>query len=483
MPGTKKPCLCSKDKPNHDCCGRKVFSLDQVRWRHAGQELRRSLGDFADQPAFAWEAARAQDLYLGCMDQHLIGYYDDFTMERCFEWFIFDYKLSNGKTVLETFKQEKMGELDDKTYELAKAWANSRISLYEVTSLLPGEGLVIKELLGRGSIRVRDLNAALEIQPGNILLMRVLKVGEEYEFSTNGLALPSECKEELLKKLHQDRQDYYASKGSRVRGWRSYLKDRAHQINAFVLELSYSEERPQQQQKPEKFALEHIAVYSIQNWQDVLKKFDCSTDLTLLREYYDPIGNFRQATAVLLGRQRGENPLRIVMGHLFLTTRYIVLTCTVEGCMNVAKEMCLELFKDNIVDSRGNGAEQQRLSPQWPEPGYAAVADQILDGLQSLGYGDKQQMGALQLWYDYCTKEQPVIRKTEVWVATVIYTFGRLEKNKAVRQQDLAGQYEVASSTISAKFKMICQALRLAVYDKRYTVTRVPGKNTRQTIF
>ena len=92
-------------------------------------------------------------------------------------------------------------------------------------------------------------------------------------------------------------------------------------------------------------------------------------------------------------------------------------------------------------------------------------------------------MGALQLWYDYCTKEQPVIRKTEVWVATVIYTFGRLEKNKAVRQQDLAGQYEVASSTISAKFKMICQALRLAVYDKRYTVTRVPGKNTRQTIF
>ena len=45
---------------------------------------------------------------------------------------------------------------------------------------------------------MRDLNAAAEIDVGSILFMRVLKVGEEYEFSTSGLALPCEYGEQLL---------------------------------------------------------------------------------------------------------------------------------------------------------------------------------------------------------------------------------------------------------------------------------------------
>ena len=487
MPGTEKSCPCGSGKPYLCCCSRKVFSLDQIRWRHAGQDLRRKLGDFADQPSFAWEAARAQDLYLGCMDQQLVDRYDDFTMERCFEWFIFDYKLSSGKTVIETFWQENLHDLGEKGSGLAKDWAVSAISLYEVTMTLPGEGLLIKDLLGRGGIQVHDVNAASEIEPGSILLMRVLKVGVEYEFSTSGLALPGDCKEALLNYLNRDRQEYFDERGTRPRGWKNYLKKRAHKINAYVLELGTSRSQ-QGQDSRAKSGLERMAIFAVENWQDALEKLSRSGDFTLLRELYDSAGGFRQAAAALLGLPCGKKPLRLVIGQLILTPKFMVLTAETTGFMQEARKMLTTLFQENIVESLGSRREHSTegmAAPlalySWPEPGYAAVADRVQDGLRALGYGPKQQKGALKLWYDFCSKEQPSIRKTAVWAATVIYAFGRLENEKMVKQQDLAGQYGVASSTISSRFKLICQSLQLVAYDKRYTSKKPPLRGCRKT--
>ncbi|TEB06145.1 hypothetical protein Psch_03188 [Pelotomaculum schinkii] len=488
MSGTEKSCPCGSGKPYLHCCSRKVFPLDQIRWRHTGQDLRRRLGDFADQPFFAWEAARAQDLYLGCMDQQLVDRYDDFTMERCFEWFIFDYKLSSGKTVIETFWQENLQDLGEKGSGLARDWANSPISLYEVTMALPGEGLLIRELLGRGVIRVHDVNAASEIESGSILLMRVLKVGEEYEFSTSGLALPGNCKEALLNYLYQDRQEYFDKRRTKARGWRSYLKERAHKINAYVLELGASGAQ-QDQDSPGKSGLERMAVFAVENWQEALEKINQSGDFTLLRDLYDSSGGFRQAAAALLGRSCGKKPLRVVIGHLLLTPKFMVITVATTGFMQEARRMLIALFQENIVESIGRRRERPAegmTAPlafySWPEPGYAAVADRVQDGLKALGYGPKQQKGALKLWYDFCSKEQPSIRKTAVWAATVIYAFSRLENEKAVKQQDLAGQYGVASSTISSRFRLLCQSLQLVAYDNRYTSKKPPLHGCRKTI-
>jgi len=111
----------------------------------------------------------------------------------------------------------------------------------------------------------------------------------------------------------------------------------------------------------------------------------------------------------------------------------------------------------------------------WPMPGYAIVAGSVQDGLQALGYTPKQQKGALKLWYDYCSKEHPAIRKTAVWTATVIYAFARLEMEKGLKQQELAGRYGVSSSTISSCFRLLCQALQLVTFDRRYSTKKPRG--------
>ncbi|MCL6635499.1 MAG: SEC-C domain-containing protein [Peptococcaceae bacterium] len=505
MSGRDRPCPCGSGKVYQQCCGRSknFYSLEQARWRRAGQDLRRSLGEFADQPSFAWDAARAQDLYLGCLNGELADRDDDFTMERCFEWFIFDYKLSSGRTVIETFREEHPHDLDEKEAVLLRDWARSRISLYEVTGVLPGEGLYIKDLLVRREIKVRDANAAAEIEAGNILLMRVLKVGDEYEFSTSGLALPAQYKEPLLKRLRRDRQEYFKERKTRARGWETYLKERAHRINAWVMELGLSSARSGRGAAGRE-APECRAILLVEKWQDVLKSLKKSKSFRLLRELRDRSGVFRQAAAAILGRPRSpdgpaaeeapakagkrENSLFPVLGQLVLTPRFIIITAGSPALLEQCKSLAAALFPAAEPETGGKiqsgGYRDQPPEDgdnySWPEPGYAAVAGCVRDGLEALGYGPKQQRGALKLWFDFCSKERPSIRKTAAWTATVIYTFARLEMENSLKQQDLAGRYGVASSTISARFRQLCRALELVAFDRRYSSKKPPAAGLRE---
>lgn len=336
MPGTRKPRL--------------LLSLEQARWRRAGQDLRRRLGEFADQPSLAWDAARAQDIYLGCMGEQTVDGDDDFTMERCFEWFIFDYKLSSGKTVIETFREERSQTLSEFEAVLLKDWARSRISLYEIKKVIPGEGVVIKELLGRGEKLVRDSNAAAEVEPGSILLIRVLKVGNEYEFSTGGLALPGECRKPLLDRLYQDRQEYFSEIKRKVHGWSNYLKERAHKINAMVVEYGLNNSRSGAAAPAGEETVRWTVLY-VGSWQDVLKAIGKSDSFRIIRELKDGSGSLRQVTAALLGGEyRGRN-MRPVLGHLTLTQRFIIITAGSPRLLAECKKLLMGLLTEMVKEN------------------------------------------------------------------------------------------------------------------------------------
>jgi hypothetical protein len=491
MSGTGKLCPCASGKLYEQCCGKErvLYSLDQARWRRASRNLRRSLGEFADQPFFAWDAAKAQDLYLGSLDEYLVDHDDDFTMERCFEWFVFDYELSNGQTIIETFLEERLASLGYWEGVLLKEWVRTRISLYEVIEIIPGRGVVLKELLKPGKITVRDLNAVNEVKVGNIVLIRVLKVGQEYEFSTSGLALPEFCKEPVLKWLRRSRQEYIRQKGRKAatRSWAAYLKEKAHIINARAMELGVAE-TPEEKIGTGKNMLVARSILPVTSWQPIMQKIDHAASFRVVRVLRDKSGAFKQAVAAILGapprrpeveagvrdvmnKGGGEAGLRPVQGLLVLTPRFVIINASNPELVFKCRELVLGCFKSEIKEDND---ERDRDWYSWPEPGYAVVAGSVRDGLESLGYNPKQQKGALKLWFDYCSKERPSIRKAEVWTATVIYTFTRLEMADKLKQEDLAGRYGVSSSTISSRFRLFCRSLNLVTYDCRYA-TKEPS--------
>jgi hypothetical protein len=489
MPETSEPCPCGSGKPYEKCCGRrKVFySLEQARWRRAGHDLRRSLGQYADRQIFSWDAARAQDLYLGLIDKKLVDSDDDFIMERCFEWFIFDYRLYGGQTILETYQDEYRHSLSEREAVLLHKWAVSYNSLYEVTAVLPDEELTIKDILTRREIKIYDVNTVLEIEQGSMLLMRVLEVGEEYEFSTSGLVLPGRYKRPILKKLHRDRLDFCREQKTMVQGWGLYLKERAHVINAWVMDMGVDDTR-QSSDAPEKDTAERMAVLPIASWEEVLETIKKTPQYNLVGETSDAAGAFRQATAAILGENHhAKAALRPVIGHLVLTSKFIILHAGTAEQLSVCRDRLMKLFQENIIRGTDNWPKRRHTSSEldgdtgclfktgremdtcsWPELSYAVVAVNVREGLQALGYSLKQQKGAVRLWYDYCSKERPVIRKTAVWAATVIYTFAWLEKEAGLNQSDLASRYSVASSTISSRFGLLRRSLKLVAKDTRY---------------
>jgi hypothetical protein len=452
----------------------KVVSLAQFRWQQIGQQLRRKLGEFADQPFFAREAARAQQLYMEKLDPELIDQYDEFIMERCFEWFIFDYKLSTGETVIELF--QKNPDLSGQEKELLKGWSSARISLYEVLDIPPREGLVLQDLICHTGMTVYDLNAAQELYTGMVLFMRVLKVGETYEFSTSGLAIPASCREALLERIRDDLKTYCRERGISIReGVNSYLKSRACLLNTWVIEMGLS------------YILPDMVSNNRKDCTPVKLDGDLVSDQIthkitndFLDDYYDcwldhPQSVFngltpRQACRSIEGKERLKEMLReleqteIEREHngepaydFQKVWRKLGLT---SGRIN-KREATLSLVKNEVPDDY-----------QWPFPGCLMVARQVQEDLKLRGYNRQQKGSALRLWHDYCWLERPSFRKSAVWVATVIYAMARLELDRKVNQHDLAARYGVAPSSISLNFRNLCRTLGLVAFDRQYSTHR-----------
>ena len=490
MPGSEELCPCGSGMPYDVCCGADaVFSLEQAKWRRAGLDLRRALGEFADRSDFAWDAARAQEIYMSALEKYSIKGDDDFTMERCFEWFIFDYKLSSGLTVMETFWEEKWMELNSYEAVLVKEWSRSPISLYEVTATLPEKGLLsVKDLLMRRKFVVRDAHAASNIEPGSLLFIRVLRVGSEYEFSTTGLALPGDLKEHVLNMICRDRQEYARSTGSR--SWAQYLRERSSLLNAWIMEAGLLPKKDEEVRDAGEI-LKCIDVIPLKDGEALINEIDSFPFFIKTGELLDKNGLPFQVSAAVLGDcwvctspggvekalgRTGICGIRAVLGRVLVSQKFAVVTAANPRLLEKCKEILSEAV-EYTKGGDGTGAQeslhQEKDDFVWPEPGYAVVAGRVRDGLEALGYSRKQQKSAIKLWYDYCSMMMPIIRKTAVWTATVIYAFAQVEVDKKLNQQDLAWRYGVSSSAISSNYRQICRILGLVPYDRRYSTKRL----------
>ncbi|MBE3588177.1 MAG: SEC-C domain-containing protein [Thermoanaerobacteraceae bacterium] len=482
MTGVKDfPCPCGSGRPYDQCCGArsKVVSLEQYRWRRTGQQLRRKLGEFADSQSFAREAARAQQIYLECLDPEVVDRDDEFNMERCFEWFIFDYRLPGGSTIVETFGREQ--GLSEWERALLAEWAAARVSLYEVLYTLPGKGVAVKDLLHRKELRIHDVNAAADIQPGAILFMRVLKVGQEYEFSTSGLALPGFCKDALLKKLRQDLRAFARrQRRSSREALDDYLRERSHILNAMVVEMGFNysilphlvegEEEEELKGMISDMLMDSLSARIAQRITDAF-----------LDDYYDkwidrPLQALsgktpRQACRTPDGRARVEELLREL--ELIEAGR----ERNGEPHYDLQKvRRKLGLMADDMGNEDTGPAKPCKKAEdyQWPAEIHARVARGVVEDLRLRGYGPGQVEGALHLWHDYCSQVRPSFRKPALWVATVIYAMSRLELDQKISQHELARQYNVAASSISNNFRSLCRALDLVAFDRRYSTRKPP---------
>ncbi|MEW6447919.1 MAG: hypothetical protein AB1426_07505 [Bacillota bacterium] len=386
-----------------------MVSIDQLRWRTTARELKRKLGSFAQQPLFTEAAIWAQHLYLSTIAGSLLYLDDDFVSERCFEWFIFDFPISGREAVIDIFRQVAAGELNEQELELLKWWSKAPSAFYEVKESW-GQVILVEDVFTGNTYCVRGFENPDDVCPGSILYLRLLRVGDEFEFSTTGLSLPGEVKETLVSWLKQDFAVYTRLSGKKKRiDWNSYLRQRAHRIIAWAAFVASNERRE--------------AAGGEEVWGERLNNL-----IFLLEEYI-----FRELIRSRIRRERW-------------------------------KELFGKALAEEAPESGDIKCEQKKKSPgdevfNWPQPVYAEVARLITKDLKKRGKAEEVKK-ALDLWHRFCVLNRPAVRKVSAWVAAVVYTVARMQGSR-LNQQRLAAEYGVSVSAVSIKHRMLCRSLGL----------------------
>lgn len=449
MPDRK--CPCGSGKKISICCGEKdkIVDLNKYRWWRTGQHLRKKLAEFADNEMFMEEAEIARESYYGVMDPKFADEEDDFLLERFFEWFIFDFDI-RGKTLLEFFKLNE--NLSSQEKELLHKWQNAKNSIYQVMEIKENN-IALQDLLRGGTVEVKDGNVAEELYLGNILLMRILPVGDYYEFSTGGLVLPAHSKEYLMSRMKFDTDLYWRKKG-KAENWGTYLQERAHIVNALVMEIgTIVWDMPEFSN-----GLHQLQI----NPQGLSSKLTQRVSDMFLDYFYEHWVN--EPLDILQGKtpleasliKSGRKKLQVVLSEL--------------GRIENARAQKGEPFYDlsKLVDKLRIPIESEALSklkkvnePSRTDVNYTEVSDMIRDGLDEMGYREQQVKGAVALWQKYSQVARPACKKPGAWAAAVIYAVVRILGDKSVNQNDLAEMYSVSVSTISSNYRNILSTLKI----------------------
>jgi hypothetical protein len=445
-----KQCPCGSGKKISACCGQKgkVIDLNQYRWRRAGRHLRRKLAEFADHEMFVEEAEIAREYFFSVMDQDLVDDEDDLLLERFFEWFIFDYRIRE-QTLIEYFSLA--GRLTSEEKELLEKWKVARSSFYQVLQVDSQSRIVLEDLVRGDQVEVNDGNAVQELEQGHILLMRILSVGEDNEFSTGGLVLPPESKNYIISRVKLDAELYWKEHGNRG-NWDNYLRDKAHVLNALVVEVgsiwgvSLSNDGADGQ-----FITPgegHFAGMA----QQVTNIF---LDYFYDRWINEPMDVLQGKTPMEASRtKQGREKLQTLLQEL--------------GKIEKARAQKGEPFYDlsrlrkklRLPESPLQQKTEGINNNKWACADYDGVAALIKDGLEKMGYRS-QIKKAVELWEKYSSMARPTFRKPGAWAAAVIYAVARLLGDENIRQNELADMYNVSASTISSNYRSICRTLQL----------------------
>uniref|UniRef100_A0A7C1F2N8 Uncharacterized protein n=1 Tax=Ammonifex degensii TaxID=42838 RepID=A0A7C1F2N8_9THEO len=333
---------------------------------------------------------------------------EEFIGERCFEWFIFDFPVTGEETILELFRQVAAEQLSERERMLLAWWCKTPTAFYEVKAL-GRQVILVEDILTGDTFCVRGFQNAADMAVGNILYLRLLRVGEEFEFSTAGLSLPGQAKRPLLSWLKKDFNVFRRMTKQRRSGWPLYLRRRAHRIMAWAAAFGSGRDS------------DPAAGESV--WGD---RFD---NLVLLLEEY----LLRELISSRMRREGLKGLLRLLLD---------------EG-----------KGKDALAAEKGDRTAGTEGFP-WTRPEYAEVARLISNDLQKRGRGDIIPR-ALELWHRFCLMEEPVVRKAPAWAAAVVYAVAKTE-GRRLSQQRLAAEYGISVSALATNYRHLCRLLGLS---------------------
>jgi hypothetical protein len=227
--GRNDPCLCGSGKKHKKCCLAKVSPVIDLTWqkmRRTEGELVPLLMDYAVNRFGSSVITEAWDEFNNFQEIELPEGETPLEFETIFlPWFLFNWVAEEiiepdteliMKPIAVLYLEEKAHRLDSFQKRYIKSICAEQFSFFVVTDVIPGQSLVLKDLIINRTVSVHERQGSESIRVGCILFSRIMTMNESSVMvGCAPIVIPADYHAYFID-LHED--------------WQSAYKELAHDI-------------------------------------------------------------------------------------------------------------------------------------------------------------------------------------------------------------------------------------------------------------
>lgn len=170
--------------------------------------------------------------------------HEDHGAERFLTWAAFDALAEDGTTLVERIAADPPAELELDEYEreLLPAWAATRLRPYQVTEVVKGQGVRVRDLLlGDNEMMLHDHAAAKRLEPDEVIIGHLVPIGEEFFIAGAAAQTTADTREKLDEFLALQLEEWRLHNPDGA--LEQFVRERSYAFNHFVLALPKEEQQ------------------------------------------------------------------------------------------------------------------------------------------------------------------------------------------------------------------------------------------------
>lgn len=203
-PGRNQPCYCGSGKKYKQCHMKIDQAAEQEKRALAEgvRYVRRDLLKFARDEQFAEDFAKALPLFWN--ELYTLETAEEMSQNealRFFDWFVYDYELASGERLIDVYVAQERENLSTPQRNVLDSWQVApAFSAYELTAY-DGQTLTLREFITDETFEVYEASGRGNVEVGELIIARLVPVGEQLEFSTSAAYLPADEIGDVKEKL------------------------------------------------------------------------------------------------------------------------------------------------------------------------------------------------------------------------------------------------------------------------------------------
>lgn len=237
--GRNDPCPCGSGKKYKHCClrGETASKFEAISRDRAWDTMMDKLLDFSREQRFRQDLESAFDLFWNrsyTTDQ--IDSLSPMQVMSFLDWYVHDYGTTeDGRRVVEIFLAERGSSLSEQELELLEGARDSIVSAYEASAVDEGKTIALLDVFQDLEYELQHTPSFEGIKVGQLLVGRLVVVGDFRRFSWISMLVPPEVEADLKSYTREMftkyQEDHYQA------SWSTFLRERSYLFNHFMLEV------------------------------------------------------------------------------------------------------------------------------------------------------------------------------------------------------------------------------------------------------